>query len=170
MTGRVEAAALLVAAIVTLAGCSNVSTEVPPPAPTATPADMALAAYERYWAVTSSAFAAPSSRDWRPDLEAVAVGPAFDAAMQDILSSAALPAHVEGAVARAPEVQESTPERVEIVDCIDLQDSLLVNDLTGEVYDDIENRVPRYTFRAEVANIDNIWMVEQIAPALEDPC
>ena len=95
---------------------------------------------------------------------------ASDELQIDVANYAGVPAHAEGAVTRAPVVGEVTADRIEIVDCVDLGDSRLVADSTGAVLDDLENRVPRYRFRAELVMLDGRWIVERTAPSLDEPC
>lgn len=161
---------LLAIALLT-AGCS-LTGDVPRPAPTTTttPAQQALLAYEQYWSVTEAAYAAPSSRDWSVELQNVASGSALRSADEDVRNYAGFPAHIEGTVARAPTVENATDSAVEIADCVELGDSRLIADTTGEVLDDLENRVPRYRFRAEVIQRNGRWLVDRAEPALDEPC
>lgn len=172
MTTALLRSALLVA-LLCATSCSTASP--PPESPTTPPANSdptvePLAAYERFWAVTDSALAAPGSRDWLPDLEAVATGPALDSLATDVENYASLPAHTEGQVTRDPVVQEVLGSRALVLDCVDLGDSRLVSDTTGDVLDDLANRVPRYQFRAELVSINGRWLVERTVPALDEPC
>lgn len=169
-SGRTAPTALLLAVL--LSGCSTAPDSAPsePPTTATTPAQQALSAYEEFWAVTDSAFAAPASRDWTARIEEVAIGQAREALQIDVANYASVPAHAEGAVTRDPVVSEVTPERTEIVDCVDLGDSRLVADTTGVILDDLENRVPRYRFRAELVMLDGRWVVERTAPSLDEPC
>ncbi|MHA6783175.1 hypothetical protein ACVGOW_19575 [Pseudonocardia saturnea] len=168
--GRIAAMPLLL--VVMLSGCSTAPDSAPPAPPTTatTPAQQALSAYEEFWTVTDSAFAAPASRDWTARIEEVAIGQAREALKVDVANYASVPAHAEGAVTRDPVVGEVTADRIEIVDCVDLGDSRLVADSTGDVLDDLENRVPRYRFRAELVMHDGRWVVERTAPSLDEPC
>lgn len=150
------------------AGCA-----VPPATtstPEATPAQTATQAYERYWQVTEDAFAAPRARDWTAELESVASGQALESAMADYLTYRDYPAHSEGRVSRAPVVESATEERVVIVDCLDLGESLLIADETGDILDDLDNRVQRYTLRADLVRTDTEWQVDHLRPALDQPC
>lgn len=167
---RITRTALLVAVL--LSGCSTAPDSAPstPPTTVTTPAQQALSAYEEFWTVTDSAFAAPASRDWTARIEEVAIGQAREALQIDVANYASVPAHAEGAVTRDPVVGDVTAERIEIVDCVDLGDSRLVADSTGEVLDDLENQVPRYRFRAELVMLDGRWVVERTAPSLDEPC
>lgn len=169
-SGRIAPTALLVAVL--LSGCSMAPDSALPTPPTTTtaPAQQALSAYEDFWTVTDSAFAAPASRDWTERIEEVAVGQAREALQVDVANYASVPAHAEGAVTRDPVVGAVTAERIEIVDCVDLGDSRLVVDSTGEVLDDLANRVTRYRFRAELVMLDGRWVVEFTAPSLDEPC
>lgn len=159
-------------AAMVVAGCSGPAApsapepEPPPPGP----AEQALAVYERFWSVAQDAYAAPGARDWTPELAMVASGTALDRVVDDVLNYADFPAHSEGVVSRAPVVAEVTGTTVAIVDCVDLGDSRLVADLTGEVLDDLLNRVPRYTFRADVVLTDGRWLVDRTDAAQEEPC
>lgn len=167
-SGRTVSVALFLAVL--MSGCA---TAPPPPTATATvttPAERALSAYEEFWTVTDSAFAAPASRDWTPRIAEVAIGQARESLQVDVANYASVPAHAEGAVTRDPAVGEVTAGRIEIVDCVDLGDSRLVADFTGDVLDDLENRVPRYRFRAEMVELDGRWIVERTAPSLDEPC
>ncbi|MBW0108379.1 hypothetical protein I4I84_06465 [Pseudonocardia sp. KRD-182] len=167
--GRIAPTTLVVAFL--LSGCSTAPDSAPPtPSTTTAQAQQALSAYEEFWTVTDSAFAAPASRDWTERIEEVAVGQAREALQVDVANYASVPAHAEGAVTREPVVGEMTAERIEIVDCVDLGDSRLVADSTGDVLDDLENRVPRYRFRAELVLLDGRWVVERTAPSLGEPC
>lgn len=158
---------------VALASCSSPSAEPSSPAPSTTAptsAQEALMAYERYWSVTQAAFAAPTARDWTGQLQAVATGPALESVLADVRNYAAFPAHTEGSVTRAPVVAGESAGVVEIVDCVDLGESRLVADATGESLDDVANRVPRYRFRAEVIELDQRWLVQRTEPDLDEPC
>lgn len=158
----------LLAAALT-AGCA--STPVPAaPADTSTPAQLATEAYERYWEVTESAFAAPGARDWTSELQSVASGQALESATADYRTYRDYPAHSEGTVSRSPVVGSATEDRVEIVDCLDLGDSLLVADETGDILDDLDNRVQRYTLRVDLARSATGWKVDRLRPALDEPC
>lgn len=168
MTTTKRLLALSFGAIVA-AGCSGPAATSGPP-PTAAPGEQALAAYERFWRVTQDAFAGPGTRDWAPDVAAVASGAAQESLMRDIDNYADYPAHSEGIVSRAPVVVEVTETTASIVDCVDLGDSRLVADLTGEVLDDLTNRVQKYTFRADVVQIGDRWLVDRTNAIQEEPC
>ncbi|WP_143517340.1 hypothetical protein [Pseudonocardia sp. MH-G8] len=135
-----------------------------------TPSQDALLAYERYWTVSQEAFSAPRARDWTADLQGVASGSALDSLIADVRNYADFPAHTEGAVNRSPAVGTATDDRVEILDCVQLGDSRLIADATGEVLDDLANRAPRYRFRAEVVRSGDRWLVRRTEPKLEEPC
>ena len=153
-----------------VAGCAGpASPTTPAPAPPG-PAEQALDAYERFWDVTQDAYAAPGTRDWAPEVSAVASGAAFDSLMRDIRNYAEFPAHFEGVVSRAPVVADATDTSVRIVDCVDLGDSRLVADRTGQVLNDLANRVQRYIYRADVVLSGDRWLVGSTAAALEEPC
>ena len=166
MTSRTRRVTLLVAAGALLTACSTTPPEaIPPPASVS---DEALAAYERYWSVATSAYASPNSRDWVPEIRSVASGDAFEGLVEEVRLYAAAPAHVEGAISRSPAVTASEPTRAHIIDCIDLGDSLVINDLNQRPYE--EDRVPRFTYRADVINQNGEWIVERVMPALDEPC
>lgn len=144
---------------------------VEPPSPQATASAAALNAYTTFWAVTDAARAAPTARDWRPEIEAVASGQALATALLDIRNYASLPAHTEGTISRDPTVSEVSASRATIHDCVDLGDSRLVHDVTGETLDDLANRVERFRLRAEVVvAADGRWRVDRTEPSLEEPC
>lgn len=168
-TTRICAALLLPAVVGVVVGCATVD-PTPAPAPPPSDADRALAAYEEFWTRASEALAAPAARDWDPVLEGVATGQALDALRADVENYALVPAHTEGVVSRAPVVGSVAPDRVTVVDCVDLGDSRLVADRTGEVLDDLANRVQRYRYRAELVPRGAGWVVERTAPALDEPC
>lgn len=157
-------------AAVVVAGCTGPAVPVAPAPTPPGPAEQALDAYERFWDVTQEAYAAPGARDWAPKVSTVASGPAFDSLMRDVRNYAEFPAHFEGVVSRAPVVAEVTDTSVKIVDCVDLGDSRVVADRTGEVLNDLANRVQRYTYRADVVLSDDRWLVGSTAAALEEPC
>lgn len=169
MTTTKQLLALLVALLVV--GCAADRSDVPVPPPTASDgAQEALVAYERYWSVSQDAFGAPGARDWTSELAEVASGPALDSLLRDVRNYAEFPAHVEGVVSRAPTVVDVKDATVLIVDCIDLGDSRLVADRTGEILDDLESRVQRYTFRADVVLSDDVWRVNRTDAAQDEPC
>lgn len=166
-THRIALLSLLLAAALSTS-CTTTSTPAAP-APT-TASQEALLAYERYWSVSQEAFAAPGARDWTAELGSVASGSALDSLLADVRNYADFPAHTEGAVTRSPAVGAETDGRVEIIDCVQLGDSRLVADATGEVLDDLANRAPRYRFRAEVVQSGDRWLVDRTEPRLEEPC
>jgi hypothetical protein len=137
------------------------------PAP---PSQQALEAYEQYWLISSAAFQAPAAQDWTSALAQVASGSALDSVLLDVRNYAAYPAHTEGGVSRSPQVVRTSPTDVEIVDCVDLGDSRLVADDTGELLEDLSNRQQRYTFRATVALQTDTWRVDRTEPLLDQPC
>jgi hypothetical protein len=172
---RVRRASLLLLAAVLLSACSTTSdAPTPPPspapAPAPTPTQEALLAYERYWSVTTAAFNAPNAKDWSTDLQAVASGPALAGIAEEVRNYATFPAHTEGTISRSPTLGEVTNDRVEIIDCVDLGDSRLIADTTGETLDDLKNQVPRFRFRAELARQNGRWLVHRTEPALGEPC
>lgn len=131
----------------------------------------ALAAYEQFWDVTDAARADPGARDWEPEIAEVASGQALESILGDVRAYAAAPAHVEGEMLRDPMVVAATADRVSILDCLEIGDSRLVSDTTGEVFDDIESQVPRYRFRADVTlDASGRWLVETAMATLEEPC
>ncbi|WP_142058218.1 hypothetical protein [Pseudonocardia kunmingensis] len=177
MTTPQRLGALLLLVGIVAAGCSSEPIDAPQPAPTGpeppsrtTSEQLAMAAYEEFWTVTDMALAAPALRDWTPRIEEVATGQARQALQADVVNYASVPAHTEGAVTRAPVVGRVTDERIQVVDCVDLGASRLISDTTGEVLDDLTNRVQRYRFRAELVEVDGRWVVERTAPALGEPC
>ncbi|MDN5915627.1 MAG: hypothetical protein L0I76_11050 [Pseudonocardia sp.] len=130
----------------------------------------ALAAYEEFWTVTDAAFASPGSRDWTSRTREVATGQALESLDRDIANYSGVPAHTEGTVARSPRVASAAPQRVGVVDCVDISGSRLVSDDDGTVLDDLANRVPRYLYRAEVIPRGDRWVVEKTTPSLAEPC
>jgi hypothetical protein len=160
---------LLLAVLVTSA-CSTPA-EPPPSTPVPPdPAAQALEAYERFWALAQEAYAAPGARDWAPEAAGVASGAALEGLLRDIRNYAEFPAHTEGAVSRAPVVADVTDTTALVVDCVDLGDSRLVADRTGEVLDDLANRVQRYTYRADIVLRDDRWLVDRTDAAQDEPC
>lgn len=164
-TGR--CVGLLLTVAVLGSGCSGAATNTEPPPG---PEQQALAAYERFWTVSQAAFASPASREWSADLAEVATGPALEATLTEVRSYAEFPAHTVGAISRAPSVASVSDARVDIVDCVDLGDSRLVSDRTGEVLDDLANRVQRFRYRAELVVQEGRWLVERTDAALDEPC
>jgi hypothetical protein len=150
---------------------SATTVAVEPPSAMAQSSTAALAAYSSYWRLTTAAFADPDGRDWAAEFGAVARGQALESVLADVANYASLPAHTEGDIARSPAVDTALPGRVTVVDCIDLGNSRLVHDVTGETLDDLENRTQRYRFRAQVVHDDNgSWLVEQTTPLPDQPC
>ncbi|MGD9989046.1 hypothetical protein [Pseudonocardia sp.] len=166
-TQRIAFLPLLLAAVLSTS-CTATSTPAEPVPTTAS--QQALLAYERYWSVSQEAFSAPGERDWTAELGGVASGSALDSLLADVRNYADFPAHTEGAVTRSPAVGTAADDRVEVVDCVQLGDSRLVSDATGEVLDDLANRAPRYRFRAEVVRSGDRWLVYRTEPMLEEPC
>jgi hypothetical protein len=162
------------------AGLMAVACTATPPAavttPSATPPPVspeqaALATYAEFWRVTDAARAAPSARDWTPQIEAVAEGDALQAALKDVKNYASLPAHTVGAITRHPVVASATASRVSVVDCVDLGDSRLVSDRDGKSFDDLVHRVQRFRLRADIVTAaDGRWLVSTSVPALSEPC
>lgn len=169
MTTTTRLLMLSMSAIV-VAGCAEPTVPVTPAPTPPGPAQQALDAYERFWDVTQEAYTAPGARDWEPEVSAVASGAAFDSLLRDIRNYAEFPAHFEGVVSRAPVVADATDTSVKIVDCVDLRDSRLVADRTGEVLNDLANRVQRYSYRADVVLSGDRWLVGRTEAALEEPC
>ncbi|WP_214406239.1 hypothetical protein [Pseudonocardia lacus] len=175
-------ALLLIAAGSVIAACTSPAPPAPPaPAPPSAPIeappvesgapDAALAAYDSFWAVSQRALAAPGTKDWTPELEAVASGQALDAIQSDVDNFADYPAHNEGSVTRDPVVDSATDTTAEITDCVDLSDYLLIADKTGEILTDTANQVPRFRYRAHVVKDESgRWLVNRTTPALDEPC
>lgn len=162
------------AAVGLVVGCSAPDSQRPSPTdvpPTSSAVERnALAAYEEFWTVTDAAFASPGAQDWKSRTREVAEGQALESLDRDIANYSGIPAHTEGAVSRAPKVAKAAPDRVRIVDCVDISGSRLVSDDDGQVLDDLANRVPRYLYRAEVIPRGDRWVVERTAPSLGEPC
>ena len=176
-TGRLLTIVTL--AVVATACSTSQPTPPPPPAepPTPTaeaPAAAALATYGEFWRISEQAFAAPKAQDWRAELSKVADGQALADVMLEIENYASVPAHLEGAIAHSPTVESAGPStagRIAVLDCIDIGSSRAVADSNGAVIDDLENRVERYHYRAQVARDSaGRWLVETTAPALDEPC
>ncbi|MER7433680.1 hypothetical protein ACFU8R_28695 [Pseudonocardia alni] len=158
-------------AVALTAGCTTATPPDATPVPDlTTPSQAAEQAYQRYWEVTEAAFATPRLRDWTTELETVASGQALDSAISDFRTYRDFPAHMEGTVSRAPRVESAGVGGAEIVDCLDLGDSLLIADDTGEVLDDLGNQVRRYTLRASLVANGTGWRVDRLEPALDEPC
>lgn len=144
---------------------------VEPPNQADAASSAALAAYTSYADLADSARAAPDSQGWRPVIEEVAQGQALDAVIADVENYASLPARTVGVVSHSPEVSEVGPRQVSVVDCVDLGDSRLISDTTGEVFDDLENRVQRFRFHAKLGvEPDGRWVVQETEPLLDEPC
>jgi hypothetical protein len=178
-TIRRAAVALVVGTLTATAACTTTQpAELPAPAPPITApdpasqaADAALAAYNAFWAVSLNARAAPNARDWTSELATVASGDALESVTADIDNYAGVPAHFEGTVGRAPTVQNATPDRVEITDCLDMTAYLLRGDENGELLSDTANQVPRFLFTAEVLpDSSGRWLVDEIDAKLSQPC
>ena len=162
-------ASTIVLTVVVVAACSTSTTpSTPPSAPPSGTA--ALAAYDRFWDVLLDAYEAPAAKDWSTDLAVVATGQALESAERDVANYASLPAHAIGRPTRAPQVAESQGTLVTIADCVDLGTSTIVFDRSGDPVDDLENRVQRYRFRAEVRSSDGVWRVDRTTPVLDQPC
>jgi hypothetical protein len=176
---RKQALAMVVGA--SLSACSGTAPEPPEPLePTGTsPRESAsssagMAAYGEFWRVSELAFAAPTARDWESELRMVARGQALSDVVIEVRNYASVPAHVEGAIthaARPDPALAPQPDRVAVLDCIDISGSRLVADADGAVLDDQANQTPRYLYRAEVVrDADGRWLVETTAPSLDQPC
>lgn len=164
----------LTAALTTSCASSPPSNStLPAPSPTATvgPSGEALAAYRSFWTVVDAAFAAPRSKSWDADLQHVASGQALASVLADVANYASLPAHVQGLIHRSPSVASSVDRRVSIIDCVDLGGSRVVSDTTGQVLNDLKNRVQRFRSRSEVVtDATGRWLVDRTAPVLDEPC
>jgi hypothetical protein len=168
--GQTAAAVLLVAV---LGGCTSPSPVPPssPPTSAATPDRAALEAYARFWRVVDAAGAAPRAENWEPQLEGVASGQALTTALTDVRNYVSLPAHTVGTISRTPTVAAATPQRVSILDCVDIGATQLVSDKDGTRLDDPANRVQRFQLRSDVvATPDGRWVVDTTAPNLDRPC
>lgn len=124
--------------------------------------------------MSEQAFAAPTAKDWQPELARTARGQALDDVMVEIRNYASIPARVRGTIGHAPSVDLAvvpTPDRVAVVDCVDISASTLVADADGTVLDDQANQATRYRYRAEVVNDGTgRWLVEKATPALAERC
>lgn len=133
-----------------------------------------MAAYGEFWRVSELAFAAPTAQDWETELSMVARGQALTDVVIEVRNYASVPAHVEGAIthdARPDPALAPQPDRVAVLDCIDISGSMLVADADGAVLDDQVNQPPRYLYRAEVVrDASGRWLVEAAAPSLDQPC
>lgn len=151
-----------------------VSTSTAPTTPTAPAASAALAAYGEFWRISEQAISAPASKDWEAELSSVARGQALDDLMLEIRNYASLPAHVEGTITHEPVVDPGAapaPNRVVVLDCVDISDSDLVSDADGAILDDQANERPRYRYRAVVVRDEaGRWLVETTTPLLDQPC
>lgn len=170
MTNCWRRVAVVVMAAAVTAACASDPPSPPPPQPP-TAADAALVAYRAFWTVVDSALTAPRSKSWDADLERVASGQALNTARADVANYASLPARLQGTIQRTPRVDTSAPDRVAILDCVDLGESRVVSDTTGEVLNDLANRVQRFRYHAAVVlNSSGQWRVGETAPALSEPC
>ena len=175
MSHRHLALAVAAVAVTTLAVACTAGRSPDPAGPTPAPAPAAdtaaLTADAEFWRVTSEALAAPTSRNWAPELNRVATGPALATVLGDVANYASLPAHTVGTVRRDPRIDEIGAARIVILDCVDLGDSRLVSDSTGQPLDDLANRTVRYRYRADVVRTNaGGWIVERTTPALDEPC
>lgn len=179
MTTSARTTVLLTAMAAAAVACSSPPT--PAPAPPAAPieapsvesqaGDAALTTYNAFWDVSQRALAAPGSKDWAPELEAVASGQALDAISTDVKNYADFPAHNEGTVDRTPTVQTSTDRSASIVDCVDMSHFLLIADRTRKVLTDTANQVSRFQFHAQLIRDETgRWLVDQTKPAWDEPC
>lgn len=161
--------------------CSGTATAPPGPEVTTTAAAperaapaAAMAAYGEFWRVSELAFAAPSAQDWETELMNVARGQALTDVVIEIQNYASVPAHVEGTITHEPSPDPAVaplPDRVTVLDCVDITGSRLVADRDGSVLDDRANQTPRYRYRAEVVrDTTGRWLVETTAPSLDQPC
>ncbi|MDN5758884.1 MAG: hypothetical protein L0H59_10170 [Tomitella sp.] len=133
-----------------------------------------MAAYGEFWRVSELAFAAPTAQDWEAELSMVARGQALTDVIIEVRNYASVPAHVEGTIthdARPDPTLAPEPDRVAVLDCVDISGSMLVADADGAVLDDQVNQPPRYQYRAEVVrDTSGRWLVEVAAPSLDQPC
>ncbi|GAA3239621.1 hypothetical protein GCM10017691_40970 [Pseudonocardia petroleophila] len=164
-----------------LSACSGTAPAPPEPQmPTVTstheiaPSAAGIAAYGEFWRVSELAFAAPTAQDWEAELSMVARGQALTDVVIEVRNYASVPAHVEGAIthdARPDPALAPQPDRVAVLDCIDISGSTLVADADGAVLDDQASQTPRYQYRAEVVrDASGTWLVETTAPSLDQPC
>lgn len=151
-----------------------VSASIAPITPTAPAASAALAAYGEFWRISEQAVAAPTSKDWEAELSAVARGQALEDVLLEIRNYASVPAHVEGTITHEPVVDPAAapaPDRVVVLDCVDISASDLVSDADGAILDDQVNERPRYRYRAVVVQgASGRWLVETTKPLLDQPC
>ena len=172
----------LIAVALAATACSGSQTAPPPAPPTMTaptptaapPTAAALAAYGEFWRISEAAFASPTAQDWQTEMAKVARGQALTDVMLEIRNYASVPAHLEGPVDHAPSVDPgipATPDRVAVLDCIDISKSRAITDTDGSVIDDLANRAERYHYRAQVVRDSTKgWLVETTTPALDEPC
>lgn len=134
----------------------------------------AMAAYGEFWRVSELAFAAPTAQNWETELSKVARGQALTDVVIEVRNYVGVPAHVEGTIthdARPDPTITAEPDRVAVIDCIDISGSTLVADADGAVLDDQANQTPRYQYRAEVVrDTSGRWLVQTTAPSLDQPC
>ena len=178
-TTRRAAVALVIGALAAATACTTTPpADLPEPAPPVTApdptdqaADAALAAYNAFWGTLLDASAAPNAQDWTTEFRTVASGEALDELIADTDNYADYPAHFEGTVGRAPTVQTASPDRVAIVDCLDMTSYLLRGDRTNEILTDTVHQVPRFRFHAEVIpDPSGRWLVDQVEAKLSEPC
>lgn len=161
--------------------CSGTASTPPTPAESTATAALeraalagAMAAYGEFWRVSELAFAAPSAQDWEMELSKVARGQALTDVVIEIRNYASVPAHVEGTITHDPNPDPAviaSPDRVGVLDCVDITGSRLVADRDGSVLDDEANQTPRYRYRAEIVrDTTGLWFVETTAPSLDQPC
>ncbi|MFC4945828.1 hypothetical protein [Pseudonocardia sp. GCM10023141] len=161
----------VIAASCTSSPPSNSAPTTPTSTAVATPSDAALSAYNAFWTVVDAAYAAPQSKSWDADLKRVGSGQALASVLADVANYASLPAHVQGRIQRSPRVQSASGDRVSISDCVDLGDSRVVSDTTGQGLNDLKNRVQRFRSRSDVVtDATGRWLVDRTAPALDEPC
>lgn len=173
MTPPRRPGAIAVVLLAALAGCSTASAPprpAPPPVATTAPGDAALDAYREFWRIADAARAAPRSTDWAPQLEAVASGAALQTVLTDVRNYAGLPAHTAGTITRSPTVVAANPQRVSVLDCVDIGDTVLLSDTDGSRLDDAANRVRRFQLRADVVSAGGRWLVDSTTPQLDQPC
>ena len=178
-------ATLAVAVGLAAAGCTTTSSTPASPGngqpssfvPTPTQEDLgrpALSAYLEFARISDEAFAEPSSQDWLPRLQAVSQGQAYDAVVAEAKNYANFPAHVSGKPQRQPSVESTSAAQtpsVNIQDCIDIGDSKVVADRTGEVLTDTASQKNRYKYRATVVRSqDGRWRVGSTTAEPDKPC
>lgn len=176
MTARQLSTVFLALTAMLTASCASSPPPASPPStsnPTTAPqpSDAALNAYRAFWTVVDAAFAEPRSKSWDAELQEVGSGQALASVLADVANYASLPAHVQGLIGRSPSVESSSGNRVSIIDCIDLGDSRVVSDTSGQVLNDLKNRVQRFRSRSVVIyDATGRWLVDRTAPALEESC